>query len=156
VRTPRQGKTETVTPKKRVNINIANLSLNGAAAPTQGMNLIDKWTMINSTTRTEKIAILALQDTHLDEERLGNINRCFSKNFDIIDSSKPMTRNPRGSAGVAFIVNKALIAPANIQTHNLKQGRAILMRIKWSETDEITITNIYAPNSVRDQLAFWA
>ncbi|KAI0282258.1 Endonuclease/exonuclease/phosphatase [Russula aff. rugulosa BPL654] len=117
------------------------------------MNHIDKWTTINSTIRTEKIAILALQETHLDEDRLTDINRCFNKSFDVINSSDPT--NPQGSAGVAFLINKALIAPTNVKTYVLKQGQAIMMRIKWSET-EIIILNIYAPNNVREQPAFWA
>jgi len=105
---------------KRVNINIATLNLNGAAAPSQGMNHIDKWATINSTIRNEKIAILALQETHLDGRMLDDINRCFGKNFDIANSSDP--GNPRASAGVAFLINKALISPTSISTHVLKQG----------------------------------
>ena len=101
-------------PLKRANINIATLNMNGATAPTQRMTHIDKWTMVNSTIRTEKIAILALQETHLDGARLDDIKRCFGKSFDIFNSSEP--DNPRGSAGVAFVINKALIAPNNVYT----------------------------------------
>ena len=149
---PRENRSHN-TPKKRANITIASLNLNGAAAPTQRMDHIEKWTTINSTLRAEKIAILAVQETHLDEERLEDIDRCFNKSFDVINSSDPT--NPRGSAGVAFIINKALIAPTSVKTHVLKQGRAIMMRIKWSET-EMIILNIYAPNNVRNQPTFWA
>jgi exonuclease III len=118
------------------------------------MDHIDKWTTINNTIRTGKIAILAIQETHLDEERLNDINRCFSKSFDILSSSDP--DNPRASAGVAFLINKALLAPTSVKFHVLKQGRAILLKIKWSDTSEATIINIYAPNDVREQPAFWA
>jgi exonuclease III len=118
------------------------------------MNHIDKWTMINSTIRTEKIAILALQETHLDEALLQDIKHCFGKSFDIFNSSEP--GNPRGSAGVAFIINKALIATTSLQMNVLRQGRAIMIKIKWSDVNEISLINIYAPNNTREQPAFWA
>ena len=151
--TPRENR-ERNTIKKRANIKIASLNINGAAAPTQNMDHIEKWTLINSTIRTERIAILALQETHLDEGRLNDIQRCFGKSFDIFSSSD--SENPRGSAGVAFLINKALLAPISVKTHVLKQGRAIMMRIKWSDNNEVTIVNIYAPNNVREQPTFWA
>jgi exonuclease III len=141
-------------PKRKANLNIVTLNLNGAAAPTQRMDHIDKWTTINNTIRTEKIAILALQETHLDEERINDINHCFSKNFDVFNSSDP--ENPRSTAGVAFLINKALLAPTSVKTYVLKQGRALMMKIKWSDINEVTLINIYAPNNVREQPIFWA
>jgi hypothetical protein len=44
------------------------LNINGASAPTANLNLTDKWARINSTLRENKIAILALQETHLDND----------------------------------------------------------------------------------------
>ncbi|KAI0264828.1 Endonuclease/exonuclease/phosphatase [Russula aff. rugulosa BPL654] len=118
------------------------------------MDHINKWTLINSTIRTEKIAILALQETHLDEERLNDIKNCFSKNFDIYSSSDP--ENPRGSAGVAYIINKAIIAPTSVRTNVLKQGQAIMLRIMSPPyINEVTLINIYTPNNARDQPTFW-
>ena len=64
----RDNNNNTKTYKKRANINIATLNMNGATAPTSNMDLKEKWSMINNTIRTNKIAILALQETHLDEE----------------------------------------------------------------------------------------
>lgn len=42
-----------------------------------------------------------------------------------------------------MIINKSLIAPTSIQTHILRQGRAMMMRIKWADTEELNIMNIY-------------
>jgi exonuclease III len=141
-------------PKKRANICIASLNVNGASAPTQNMNHIDKWSIINSTLRKERIAVLALQETHLDDERIADINRCFRKSFDIINSSTP--GNARTTAGVAILLNKALIAPTSVQTYILQQGRAMMTKIKWSGTEELTILNVYAPNERGQHPAFWA
>lgn len=77
------------SPKKRANITIASLNMRGSSAPTNNMNVLDKWTMINYTIRTNKIAILALQETHLDDELAGSIKRCFGKNFKLLYLSDP-------------------------------------------------------------------
>jgi ribonuclease HI len=142
------------TYKKRTNINIATLNINGATAPSSNMNLIEKWSMINRTIRTEKVAILALQETHLDEERASDIQRCFQKSFDLHYSSD--TGNPRALAGVAFIINKALIAPEQISVKALIPGRAAVLSIAWSAVTRITILNIYAPVERHKQSEFWS
>jgi exonuclease III len=141
------------TYKKRANINIATLNINGATAPSSNMNLIEKWSMINRTIRSNKVAILALQETHLDEERASSIHRCFQKNFDLYYSGVP--KNPRASAGVVFIINKALIAPEQINVRTLIPGRAIVLSIAWSAVKRISILNIYAPVERQRQPEFW-
>lgn len=82
-----EERNETQQPKKRANVCIATLNVNEAA--TQSMDHIEKWTIINNTIKNEKLAITALQEMHLDEERLDDINRCFGKNLEIINSSSP-------------------------------------------------------------------
>jgi hypothetical protein len=141
------------TYKKKANINIATLNINGATAPTHNMDLIEKWSMINRTIRENKIAILALQETHLDERRASDINRCFQKSFDL-HYSYDLT-NPRASAGVAFIINKALISPNNVKVVTLIPGRAAVLTLTWSETQKTTIINIYAPVDRQSQPGFW-
>jgi ribonuclease HI len=142
-----------ITYKKKANITIATININGATAPTSNMNLIDKWSMINRTIRTNKIAILALQETHLDEERAGDIHRCFHKSFDLHYSPDP--DNPRTSAGVAFIVNKALIAPHQITVRALIPGRATVLTLTRPDNNKTSIINIYAPVERPKQPEFW-
>lgn len=128
--------------------------MRGSSAPTNNMNVLDKWTMINYTIRTNKIAILALQETHLDDELAGSIKRCFGKNFELLYSSDP--DNPRVKAGVAFVLNKALIPNREPTLHTLVPGRAIMLKLKWPEDKDIKIVNIYAPVQTHKQPAFWA
>ena len=142
------------TYKKRANITIATVNMNGATAPANNMNLIDKWSMINRTIRSEKIAILALQETHLDGERAINIHRCFQKSFDLHYSPDP--ENPRSSAGVAFIVNKALIAPHQISVKALIPGRAMILTLARPDNNKISLINVYAPVEKQKQPDFWA
>ena len=141
------------TCKKKANINIATLNMNGATAPSHNMNLTEKWSMVNHTIRKHKIAILALQETHLDERRASDIHTCFQKSFDLHYSSDP--ENPRASAGVAFLINKALITPKHVKVVALIPGRAVVLTIDWSEAVKTSILNIYAPVDRPSQPDFW-
>ena len=140
--------------RKRANISIATLNINGASAPTANLNIIDKWTRINSTLRKNKIGILALQETHLNNESIESIERCFGKSFSLHHSSDP--ENPRTKAGVAIAINKALIPQTDIKLHVLVPGRAIMIQLKWPDDNRLSILNIYAPVKKNEQPEFWA
>lgn len=102
----------------------------------------------------ERIAILALQETHLDQALLDQIVECFGKNLEIMNS--PLPTNPRASAGVAFVINKALIRPKELTLTEIDPGRAIMIRLKWLEMCETSIVNVYVPHNHEIQPEFWA
>ena len=105
------------------------------------MNLTEKWSTINYTIKTNKIAILALQEMHLDEKLASEINRCFHQSFNLQYLYNP--NNERGSARVAFVINKALISLKHIKVEALIPGHIIILTIAWLGTQNITIMNIY-------------
>ena len=109
--------------------------------------------MVNQTLNKHKIAILALQETHLDEEAIAEIRRSFGRKMHIKYSSDPDA--PRANAGVAFVINKSLIAPSEIHAHELYPGRALALKIKWLENESTTLLNIYAPVNKALQPPFW-
>ena len=109
--------------------------------------------MINHTIYTHKIAILAIQETHLTPQMAETINTCFRKNLEIHFSTPAEAQQV--SAGVAFVINKALITPRKIKTYELTPGRALAMKIKWLESHETTLLNVYAPNMKSAHQAFW-
>lgn len=127
--------------------------MNGFTTPASQMTGIDKWSAVNRTISTHKIAILALQETHLDPALLNDIETCFGKRLLIINSQDPT--NPRASAGVAFVINKALITPKEITTAELIKGRALSLKIKWRENEETVLINMYAPNNRHEHPSFW-
>ena len=140
--------------KEKANINITSLNMNGATAPSENMSMTEKWAMVNRTIFNERIAVLALQETHLDDDRLEQVRACFGRNLEIINS--PLPGNPRASAGVAFVINKALIRPKEYSVSELDPGRAIMIRLKWLESCTTSIVNVYAPNDRGDeQPDFW-
>ena len=137
----------------KANINIATLNINGFTAPSQNMNGIEKWSAIYQTMKENKIAVLAMQETHLDNDMLQSINECFGKRLTVINSKLP--ENPRSSAGVAFAINRALVAPKELTISELIKGRAMTIKFKWHDDEEILLLNIYAPNNRSDHPNFW-
>ena len=143
----------TSKPKMRASINVATLNMNGLAAPTNNMSYTEKWSMINQTINKYKIAILALQETHLDEETADRVRASYGKKMSILTSADP--DNPRTKAGVAFVINKSLIAPNKVIAHELDPGRALALEICWLESETTRLINIYAPNNRAAHLPFW-
>ncbi|KAH9069528.1 Endonuclease/exonuclease/phosphatase [Lactarius deliciosus] len=109
--------------------------------------------MINRTLNTYNIAILAVQETHMDWELLQNIRACFGRKMEILLSPHPET--PRTSAGVAFIINKTLIKTRKCTVSELIEGRAITLKIEWLESETTTLINVYAPNNKTEHPTFW-
>ena len=109
--------------------------------------------MINQTLNKFKIAILAIQETHLNEEITDRIRMSYGKKMNILTSYNP--ENPWTTARVAFVINKSLIAPNEIVTHELVPGRALVIEIKWLEMETTRLINIYAPNNRTTHCPFW-
>lgn len=137
----------------KANINVATLNVNGYAAPSQSMTGIEKWSTIYQTMKENRIAILALQETHLDGNLLHSVNECFGSRITIVNSELP--ENPRSSAGVAFAINRTLVVPKELQTLELIEGRALAIKFKWHNDNDILIINVYAPNNRSEHPDFW-
>ncbi|TFY76087.1 hypothetical protein EWM64_g7926 [Hericium alpestre] len=100
-----------------------------------------------------RIAIAALQETHLTEPRLASLDRLFSKRLLVLSSPDP--DNPGACAGVAFAINKDLLHVSDYRFVELIPGRAIALTICWYDSDAITLLNIYAPNEATRHADFW-
>ena len=92
--------------------------MNGYTTPSHSLNGIGKWATIIRTMNRLKIAILAIQETHLDESRLNEVLSVFGHKVIITTSYDP--DSPRASARVAFILNKKFIKLNNIVIHDVK------------------------------------
>ena len=88
----------------RANINVATLNMNGLTAPSSGMTFLEKWSMVNQTLNQYKIAVLALQETHLDQEIVDRLKQCFGRKMHTEFSQD--LEAPCTTAGVAFVINK--------------------------------------------------
>jgi exonuclease III len=137
----------------RANITITTLNINGYSTPSNNMTGIEKWLTINWTINENRIAILALQETHLDQSRLQDVQACFGRRLEILHSQHPT--NPHASARVAFVINKSLIKPRELRLYELQEGHAIALKVKWLENEETTLINMYTPNNRSEHPNFW-
>jgi exonuclease III len=138
--------------RTQASIRITTLNMNGCYTNHESRTTFKKWAEINATIKKEKIAILTLQETHLDQEVVNNLHSIYKKWFDIHNSK--LETAPRTSARVAFILNKELIDPASVEIMELIAGRAIALKIRWKDLTT-TMINIYAPNQRCDNQSFW-
>ena len=115
-------------------------------------NGIDKWFHINQLVRDDKIAILALQETHLNQEQTDSINIMFKDTLYVVASADPESHT---SKGVALVINKRLLGVNDIDPYELLPGRALLVSIPWNPQIRINILNVYAPNDPTSNAALW-
>ena len=118
------------------------------------MNYREKWRAISGAIHSEKAAILAIQESHLDQRMTEQLGENFEKNLKILNSAHP--NNPRATAGVGFVINRQLIEPDDVELHELIPGRVAMLKIKWLKSCAVTILNVYAPNDRSKHAAFWA
>jgi exonuclease III len=137
---------------RRAHIGVATLNMNGKHTMRNGVKQ-SKWKDIHSMVKTSRYGILALQETHLEEEDMETIDRLYGRRLRVVASSDP--ERVTQSAGVAFVLNKDLIKTSNVKTTAIIPGRALLIEVEWREAHTLTILNIYAPNAKREQIEFW-
>lgn len=104
--------------------------------------------VINSS----RTAVLAIQESHLTDDLVDNINRAFETKMKVFHSPLPETRN---AAGVAIVINRGIINADNVTCSEIIPGRAILTTIPWHANSKIKILNIYAPNDPGSNEDFW-
>jgi ribonuclease HI/exonuclease III len=105
--------------------------------------------------RDRRIGILALQETHLDEKELTKLRETYGRRLVIINSALQDEREATGSAGVAFVLNKAVIETESHSLQVVIPGRAVLLTVKWRDEQEIRVLNVYGHNQTIDQREQW-
>ncbi|KAF6742337.1 Endonuclease/exonuclease/phosphatase [Ephemerocybe angulata] len=104
--------------------------------------------------RINRIGILALQETHLTNQALAEVNRIYKNQIMVIQSSDP---DNVGSKGVAIALNKRLVAWDETKVKILEPGRVLLLTIPWrNNRKSITILTVYTPNVQKENEKFWS
>ena len=127
--------------------------MNGLTAPTSNMNFLEKWATINANLNQNKLAILALQEMHLDQETVDRLRQIYKDKMEIIFSTDP--NSPQATAGIAFVINKKRLTLKDWTAHKLIPRRALFLRIKWHESEYTSFLNIYAPTNKASHPPFW-
>ncbi|TFK83513.1 DNase I-like protein [Polyporus arcularius HHB13444] len=120
----------------------------------RGGNVSEKWWRMNQMIRDEKIAVLAVQEAHLTQDRADTLNELFGATMKVWACADE--EHPTGARGIAFVANRRLVAVDDACIKVLRPGRAATLTIPWSRGRKLKIMNVYAPNDARDNALFWS
>jgi ribonuclease HI/exonuclease III len=141
----------------KANIKIASLNMKGRHAAREtallGSTEYNKWKAIKEMMSSRRIGILAIQESHLDEELLESVKRAYGRWLMVFNSGHPET--PRGAGGVAFAINRMLVPIDEVEFLELIPGRAAALRVKWHGQQNTCILNVYGPNKANEHETFW-
>lgn len=132
-------------------LKVATLNMRGRTSNTGGFRR-EKWFEIYGVLNRNRIAVLAIQESHLTEELANQINASFETKLTLFQSPLPESNN---AAGVAIVINKGLLIADKITHETLIPGRAILVTVPWHADKSIKILNVYAPNETNENEKFW-
>ena len=121
----------------------------GSTSPQHPNN---KWNSLHHFIKERRLAILALQETHTDDNLVETLTRLYGRRLAIFASQ---SENPTATAGVAIVVNKDLVNTEGAKATEIIPGRAILLELPWHQTLTLRILNVYAPNSPQGNAKFW-
>ncbi|KAH6904207.1 Endonuclease/exonuclease/phosphatase, partial [Coprinopsis sp. MPI-PUGE-AT-0042] len=144
-RSKRQAKHRT-----RAHIKVGSLNIRGGGLTTTA----DKWQQINRVMKKGKISVLAVQETHLSDDRTKELNAQFSGQMKIYNSCDGETTNARG---VAIVIDYNLMKSGPVVTRKIIPGRAITTTIPWKNgREKMTFLAVYAPNERDKNAQFWS
>ncbi|KAG6875692.1 hypothetical protein C0992_002812 [Termitomyces sp. T32_za158] len=98
--TPQRARAAGCRLNTKAAMKIASLNIRGFM---EAGGRLMKWNHISQLMLQKRIGILAVQETHLTEERREGIKSLFRKRLKILISEDPS--NPTGKGGVAFVLN---------------------------------------------------
>ncbi|KAI0664063.1 Endonuclease/exonuclease/phosphatase [Cubamyces menziesii] len=136
----------------QVHIKVATLNMKGWGAANSSRPS-EKWMRINQIIKEKKIAILALQETHLNQARKDTIDQIFGQYMEVVYSAE--AKRETRARGVAFVINKRIFKKLEYETRTLVEGSAMLLDIVWSGTNRLKLANVYAPNDPAGNAALW-
>jgi len=129
---------------KKQGIRIATLNVKGRTSETKS-----KWPMITTLIRKLRIAVMAIQESHLNNDEVEKIKKMCPK-IEIISNSEHTTKE-----GVGFIINKDLTKGMEWNHQIIIKNRASRLTIKVEEERGIDIIVIYAPNEETEKKTFF-
>ncbi|TFK79298.1 DNase I-like protein, partial [Polyporus arcularius HHB13444] len=137
----------------RAKVKLATLNMRGYGPSTMGGPVSDKWMLISQVIREQRIAVLAIQETHLSATRLDALNALFGATLRIFSSPDPL--HDGGARGVAFVINKKLVDEPGVVVEHDVAGRMLSIAVPRPGGETLRVANVYAPNRPADNARFW-
>jgi len=129
---------------KKRSIKIASLN-------TRGRNYSDhrsKYHDITTQMRRLHIAVLALQETRLDETTTTMLNERYSR-FTLLNSGSNTNKD-----GIGFLLNNELLTKSHWSMTELYHGKACILHLSWDEENYFDIVNVHFPNAPHEKTNF--
>ncbi|KAJ3751592.1 Endonuclease/exonuclease/phosphatase, partial [Lentinula raphanica] len=139
--------------KIKGHLKIASINIKGRGADSIS-HAKHKWREIYGCMMRNKIAILAVQETHLSQAQVEEINQSwFGKQLLVFNTIDPDHAN---AAGTAIVLNKDLVNTNMVKVHDIVPGRTFCLKLPWYQNKTLTILATYAPNdSMTSNKQFW-
>jgi exonuclease III len=141
-------------PTLRAGTKIASLNMKGYGNEPSRTDIVsEKWKHVQQMMREKKIAVLCVQEAHMDEERRRAVEKLFPK-LSVYVTEDPI--KPRARNRLAIVVNREQITdPEPPKTQVIVEGRAMSIQLKLHRGTPVVLLGIYAPNEVRENIDFW-
>ncbi|KAF5337638.1 hypothetical protein D9757_015091 [Collybiopsis confluens] len=127
--------------------------MNGRGADGLDSNQ-NKWNWIKELMAKNHLGMITLQETHLDQEMLIQIQEFKKHNLLIENTADP--DNPTRKGGVAIVLQKKSANVNGVTFKTVIPGRALLMQHPWHGDKVFTFLAIYAPaGSNKEKVKFY-
>ena len=130
---------------KKQGIKIATLNMNGRRDERKR----DKWPKMTNLMRSQGIAILGLQESHLNVDEAEHLNEAYPRLI-VINNGTSTSKE-----GVTFVLNKDLINGMKWQHTPIIENRVSILEIETEQNRGLNIVLVYAPNIEAEKIAFW-
>ncbi|KAJ7679586.1 hypothetical protein B0H17DRAFT_1139122 [Mycena rosella] len=137
----------------RSSLNVGSLNIAGRDIATHMSRSNHKSKFVKRMVDENRLGILAMQETHLDDCGAADFHKIYQSWFKTIHSAHPTS--PNSTAGVAFLLNGKFIDIEHVQEIELIPGHALMINIPWHKGRTVTILNIYAPSTLQERDKMW-
>ena len=108
-----------------------------------------KWLTLVTLMIKQRILVLGLQETHLDDAETESIKKMCPK-VEIISNGVSKSKE-----GIAFAINRELANNMTLNHVVLIEGRASRLTVKMKEERGLDIILVYAPNGDDEKIKFF-
>ncbi|EJD36214.1 hypothetical protein AURDEDRAFT_130204 [Auricularia subglabra TFB-10046 SS5] len=136
--------------KTKASLLLASENIRGRGA--QSVRGSMKWRKLAEDIRSQKIGVMALQETHLSPEHVNEVME-LHKHLHIVNSAHP--DNPTGAGGVALVFNKNMMNYEEVESKVLVPGRAIMAKFSWHRGQKLTVMAVYASTERTENHNMW-
>ncbi len=140
--------------KTKAHIRLSLLNIKGRKSRSEDGVVIEKINEIPTMMRNKKVNILALQETHYDEDYVAEITERFGDTIHV-EYSRALGGRASRAEGVALVFYKPNTNVMGLTRREVVPGRGLIVAAPWHGDDVMKIMVSYAPNAPRENAEYW-